>query len=427
MRDLVRQIVDGYRSLKLEGQDQGYVLFSGQDPDSRESVSIKILPRLLGQDPAIAQRFQGLARAIRQLNHPNIVSVRKVGEEAGLPYLVTRALEKAQPLADRLDQPWAIDAAADVAMQVGAALEHAYNKGVVHGHLTPEDIVIEDNGRILVSNLGLDELFSLVGARVKETASPFLPPERSAGQAPESSADVYSLAAILYALLAHRPPQVIAGQVQPPSRFNPDVPEAMDRVVVRALAPNPDDRYPDINSFAAALGSVSLVPAQPEPVSTTPGGRCPRCGATGQTGRFCRKCGTALQPRTEKESASPERVPSKKSVPPEKSVLDEPIQITRIDVGSIEVGVGIEAEHTVIAQPMSVATGDVGAEFPDLLPMPDLDLQALWPDQGEQPGLTMPEPPEMPIIDWAEVAPPMPPVPTIEDMAIEQENDRETD
>ncbi|MEJ2207866.1 MAG: protein kinase [Anaerolineae bacterium] len=419
MRDLVRQIVEGYRSLKLEGQDEGYVLFSGQDPDNRESVLIKILPRLLGQDPAIAQRFQGLARAIRQLNHPNIVSVRKVGEEAGLPYLVTRALEKAQPLATRLDQPWAVDAAADVAMQVGAALEHAYDKGVVHGHLTPEDIVIEDNGRALVSNLGLDELFNLVGARVKETASPFLPPERSAGQAPEPSADVYSLAAILYALLAHRPPQVIAGQVQPPSRFNPDVPEAMDQVVVRALAPNPDDRYPDIHSFAAALGSVSLEPTERKPVPTTPGERCPRCGATGQTGRFCRKCGTALTQRKEPESSE--------RVPPEKSVLDEPIQITRIDVGSIEVGTGIEAEHTVIAQPMSVATGDVAAEFPDLLPMPDLDLEALWPDQGEQPVLTMPQPPEMPTIDWAEVAPPMPPVPTIEDIAIERESHREND
>ena len=421
MRDLVRQIVDGYRSLKLEGQDQGYVLFSGQEPDSRESVAIKILPRLLGQDPAIAQRFEALARAIRQLNHPNIVPVRKVGEQAGLPYLVTRALEKAQPLADRLDQPWAIDAAADVVMQVGAALEHAYNKGVVHGHLTPEDIVIENNGRILVSNLGLDELFNLVGARVKETASPFLPPERSTGQAPEPPADVYSLAAILYALLAHRPPQVIAGQVQPPSRFNPEVPEAMDQVVVRALAPNPADRYPDIKTFAAALGSVSLVPAKPKPLPTTPGGRCPRCGATGQTGRFCRKCGTALRPRKEKKPASPERVP------PEKSVLDEPIQITRIDVGSIEVGKGIEVEQTVIAQPISVATSEVGAQFPDLLPMPELDLQDLWPDQDKQPVLTMPKPPEMPSIDWAEVAPPMPPVPSIEDIAIDREHDGEND
>ncbi|MBN1135968.1 MAG: hypothetical protein JXM73_05255, partial [Anaerolineae bacterium] len=67
MRDLIRQILQEYKSLKLEGQQEGYVQFSGQDPDSRQPVSIKILPRLLGQDPGIAKRFDDLARAIRQL------------------------------------------------------------------------------------------------------------------------------------------------------------------------------------------------------------------------------------------------------------------------------------------------------------------------------------------------------------------------
>ena len=102
MRDLVRKIVDGYDSPKLEGQDKGYVVFQGQEKGTRQTVSIKILPRLLGQDPQIEQRFRGLSQAICQLNHHNIASIRKVGEEAGLPYLITRSLEKAQPLAARL-------------------------------------------------------------------------------------------------------------------------------------------------------------------------------------------------------------------------------------------------------------------------------------------------------------------------------------
>ena len=89
MRDLIRQIVDGYKGLKLEGQDEGYVVFTGKEADTRQAVAIKILPRLLGQDPQIGRQFDRLARTIRQLNHPNIASIRKVGEESGLPYIVT--------------------------------------------------------------------------------------------------------------------------------------------------------------------------------------------------------------------------------------------------------------------------------------------------------------------------------------------------
>jgi serine/threonine protein kinase len=425
MRDLMRQIVEGYGALKLEDQDRGYVVFHAQDPDSRESLSIKILPRLLGQDPQIAERFQALARGIRRLNHPNIVPVREVSDESGLPYLVTRALESVQPLADKMDQPWAVDAAADLVMQVGAALEHAYQKGVIHGHLTPEEIVVQRDGRVLVADLGLSELLSLVGAQLKEVASPFLAPEQVAGERPQAPADVYSLGAILYTLLAHRPPQVVAGQVLPPSRFDPDVPEAMDRIVVKALAPDPADRYPDVKSFAAALGSVSLAAGRETAPPDRAGRPCPRCGAENQTGKFCRNCGTPLEPRKAREPRAPHRPDRREMGPvsPQKSVLDEPIQITHIDVGSIEVGKGIEVQETVIARPTSVASGEVAVSFPEQLPMPELDLHDLWPGSDSEPALAMPEPPPMPTVDWGEIAPPMPEVPTIEDIPLNRESD----
>jgi serine/threonine protein kinase len=417
MRDLVRRIVSGYKSLRLESQDQGYVLFSGQDPGSNESLSIKILPRILGEDPQIARRFEGLARTIRQLNHPNIASISKVGEEAGLPYLVTRSLEKAHALTSKLDQPWAVDAAADLAMQVGQALEHAYRKGLTHGTLTPEKIVLLDDGRVQVTDFGLGELMSLVGAEMAEQASPYLPPERRPGQPVSARDDVYSLAAILYRLLTQRPPQVVKGQVLPPSRFNPDVSEGIDQAVVKALAPSPGDRYPDVKAFLAALGSATLLPAAKKTLAEPGGQRCPSCGARNQTGRFCRKCGRPLE----------QTPPASQPLPPEKVVLDEPIQVTHVEVGHVEMGHGIEVHETVIAEPMPVATGDLLAQFPEPLQMPELDLGELWPDMGEQPPLAMPEPPEMPSIDWAEAAPPMPTVPPIGEIPEYEPEDSEND
>lgn len=414
MRDLIRQVLQGYKSLNLEGQDEGYVLFSAQEPDTQQPVSIKILPRLLGEDPQIAARFDALSRAIRQLNHPNIASIRKVGAEAGLPYIVTRALEKGHSLAAKLDQPWAIDVAADTVMQVGQALEHAYNKGVVHGGLTPENVVVQDDGRILVTDLGLGELMDLVGGAATQAASEYLAPERRAGTAADARADVYSLASILYSMLTERKPQIVKGEVLPPSRFNPDVPEAMDNIVLKALSPEPADRYPDVKTFLAAFGATKLLPEGQKAPAGSPGVECPRCGTKNQRGRFCRKCGQRLE--------QPERVPIPQATRPG-SVLDEPIQITSVEVGHIEVGSGVQQVETVIAQPMMVAGSDLTVEFPSPLEMPRLDLDDLWPEMGDQPVLSMPELPEMPIIDWAELVPPMPEVPGIHDVAVTEEED----
>jgi hypothetical protein len=414
MRDLIRQVLKGYKSLKLEGQDEGYVLFSGQEPDTRQQVSIKILPRLLGEDPKIADRFTDLSRAIRQLNHPNIASIRKVGEESGLPYVITRALEKGHPLAADLDQPWAVDTAADVVAQVGQALEHAYKKGVVHGDLTPENIVVQEDGRIQVTDFGMSELIELVGGETKKATTPYMAPERVAGGGADGRADVYSLAAILYSMLAKRQPQVVKGEVMPPSRFNPDVSPAMDKAVVKALAPDPADRYPDVKTFLAALASTMLVPAADRAEAVAPDGRCPRCGAEKQRGRFCRKCGLRLvQPEPDAPSAT--------SL--EESVLDEPIQVTKVEVTDFAMGSGVEITETVIAQPMPVASAELVGEFPEPLEMPKMDIQALWPSQGAQPMIALPDPPVMPVIDWAEIAPPMPEVPGIEDIPADSEND----
>jgi serine/threonine protein kinase len=288
-------------------------------------------------------------------------------------------------------------------MQTGQALEHAYNKGVVHGSLTPDNIEVRDDGRVAVTDFGLSEMLDLVGAQVRQSGSPFLAPERQAGNRADPRADVYSLAAILFSLLTKRPPQVVKGEVLPPSRFNPDVPTEMDAVVVKALAPDPAARYPDVKAFLAAFGAVSLAPAAEKVGPSTPGERCSRCGAENQAGRFCRKCGAKL---TRQKPAAP---------PPPKSKLDEPIQITRIDVEQFAVGKGIEVQSTTIAQPMMVATGEMEADFPQPLPMPEVDTGELWPSSQGAPMIAMPEPPPMPAIDWAEVAPPMPEVPTIED------------
>jgi hypothetical protein len=365
-------------------------------------VWIRVLTQFLGEDPQIAARFRSLSGAVRQLSHPNIASIREVGEDEGVPYIVTRAIEKARPLAARLDQPWAVDAAADLVMQVGTALDHAYRQGVVHGNLSPESILVQEDGQVLVTDFGLAELQELVGSQVAQSATPFLAPERVAGGPADARADVYSLATILYGMLAKRAPEAVNGQILPPSHYNPDVSPEMDRVMLKALSENPADRYPDARSFLAAFGAVMLAPSI-KPQAKTPSVRCPECGAPNEAGRFCRKCGHRLQQPT----------PVGLTQAPE-SILDEPIQVTKVEVGRVRMGKGLEVRETAIAQPMQVATGDLADMVPEALPMPSIDMAGLCLEMDCQEILAMPELAPMPEIDWAEVAPPMPEVPTLE-------------
>jgi hypothetical protein len=188
----------------------------------------------------------------------------------------------------------------------------------------------------------------------------------------------------------------------------------MDKVVGKALASDPAARYPDVKTFLAALASTMLVPAGDRPQPTAPDGRCPRCGAENQRGRFCRKCGLRLAQPAPADPSAPSL---------EESVLDEPIQVTTVEVTGFTLGDGVKLTETDIAQPMTVASHELAGEFPEPLEMPKLDLQTMWPSQGDQPMIAMPDLPDMPIIDWAEIAPPMPEVPVIEDIAVDRDND----
>ncbi len=387
MRDLIRQIVQRYASAKLQGQDEGTVVFSAQDPDTKQQVTIKIPARLLGDDPQIAARFRGLAQTIRQLNHPNIASIRDVGEKAGLPYIVTRTIEKAQPLAAKLNQPWAVDAAADAVLQAGQALDHAYRKGLVHGSLSPQNVLVEDNGRVKVTDFGLGQIRDLIGAQVTQARSPFRAPERMAGKPADARSDVYSLGAILYFLLAQRAPQVVQGKIVPPSQFNPDVPATMDQVAAKALAPDPANRYPDVKSFLAALSAVSLVPVLEQAQTVTPEGSCPKCGARNQTGRFCRKCGTRLKQPEKLAEGAKEKTPAQQAAEAFEAAAPAP---------------GVGAAPTPVSQ---VAPGAFTSAFPEPLPMPQVDLQGVWQSLATQVKVSMPEPLPMPVIDWGSMVP----------------------
>jgi hypothetical protein len=411
-RTLIRQIVSGYENVRLREQEaDGSVVIEARESQSRLPVLIRIFPMLLGSDPEIADRFRRLAEAIRQLNHPTIVE-GQLAEESGLPYAVREALQKLHPLAQRLDQPWAVDAVANLAESVGQALEHAYQRGIVHGDLNPDNILLDEAGQVRVSELGLAQLGELMGSSVRDSMSPYLAPERVAGRPANPASDVYSLGVIVYALLARRLPERQAGELLPVSRFNRQVSPALDAVLARALAENPDDRYTSVGDFLHAMQGAA-VRTKPEPEAAQEGVRCPNCGGPNQTGRYCRSCGTQLRParRPKARQAPVTGRPASK--------LDEPIQQTRIRIGTgARVLQPIETTRVEFDSPVTVAGDEISADFPEPLPMPRLELEDLWPETKGQPPIVMPKFLPMPDVDWETLVPPLPEVPKLDGVEV---------
>jgi hypothetical protein len=184
----------------------------------------------------------------------------------------------------------------------------------------------------------------------------------------------------------------------------------LDAVLARALAENPEARYASVGDFLQALQSAAVRPGR-EPEAAQAGVRCPNCGTPNQTGHYCRSCGTQLGSarRPKARAAQDTKRPASK--------LDEPIQQTRIDIGSgARVLQPIQVTRTRFESPIAVADAEISEDFPEPLPMPRLELEDMWPETSGQPPIVMPKFLPMPDVSWDTLVPPLPEVPKPEDV-----------
>jgi serine/threonine-protein kinase len=207
------------------------------------TVAVKFLAPELAAQPDFERRLEREARALALLSHPGIVGVHDYGREEGLGYIVMEYVEGA-PLSSAIPLP--IDRAVVVARQVLEALAYAHGRGVVHRDVKPENILIGAAGAVKVTDFGIARLVSgdadpgitAVG-RVVGTPR-YLAPEALAGAAPDPRMDVYAVGIVLREMVAGPEPGVA-------------LPPALDRIVAKATAARPEDRYPGADEMAHAL------------------------------------------------------------------------------------------------------------------------------------------------------------------------------
>ena len=257
-------------------------VWRARDTRLDRSVAIKVLPAAFSADDNLKSRFEREAKAISQLNHPNICSLFDVGHEKGIDYLVMELIE-GQTMADRLLRgPLPIADVVRYGSQIAEALERAHRIGIVHRDLKPQNVMITNSGAKLLDfglaksatiSLGADEPTFKQITREGTIVGTFhyMSPEQLEGLAVDCRSDLFALGALLYEMLtASRAfngttqaaviAAIMHSEPPPPSTVSSSVPSSLDRLIRKCLEKTPDDRWQNAGDLATELRWIAEVP-----------------------------------------------------------------------------------------------------------------------------------------------------------------------
>jgi serine/threonine protein kinase len=256
-----------YQLLEQIGRGGTATVYKAYQPSLDRYVAVKVLPAYLALEPGFAARFEREARAVAKLDHPHILPVYDFGREGDLTYIVMKYVE-AGALKERLGEPLDLKTALEIIAQVGEALDYAHQEGVVHRDVKPSNVLMDRGSWALLTDFGLAKVaeasVGLTKTGVGVGTPAYMSPEQGQGIAVDGRSDVYSLGVMLYEMLTGRVPyeaetpmavaiKHITAPLPSPREVNPDIPEPVEQVVLKALAKDPADRYQSVGQMLEAL------------------------------------------------------------------------------------------------------------------------------------------------------------------------------
>ncbi len=239
-----------------------------RDDELQSDVAVKALADNWAQRLDIRDRFLQEARILRRADSDHVVRVYDVGEADGTPYFVMSYADRGT-VANLLEREHSIslDRTLDLISQAGAGLTVLHAQGSIHRDIKPANLLLRSDGsgqRVMVADLGVAKAIQHASGLTHVVGTPaYMAPEQATGGGVDERADVYALAAVTYQLLTGR--LAHAGTIaelarlelpQPPSELA-DLPEGVDEVVLRGLAPDREDRWPTVRAFVNALQALA--------------------------------------------------------------------------------------------------------------------------------------------------------------------------
>lgn len=275
-----RVLSDRYQVGELIGQGGMARVYRGTDLTLGREVAIKILDRDLARDAAFRNRFRLEAQSASRMAHPSIVRVFDAGEDTEtdstgthpVPYIVMELVEGEQLKEVIARGPVSLTDTIHYVDGILEALEYSHRAGVVHRDIKPGNVMVTKNGAVKVMDFGIARAVSDSSSTVAETTqiigtAAYFSPEQAKGEQVDARADLYSTGVVLYELLAGRQPfrgespvaiayQHVSETPLSPSEVSETAPRSLDPVVLRALAKDPFQRYPDAATFRASLDAA---------------------------------------------------------------------------------------------------------------------------------------------------------------------------
>ena len=283
-----------FRITRKLGQGGMATVWLAEDELLGRPVALKLLSETLTGSAEARRRFLHEARTARLLDHPGIAAVHDAGETDGAAWLAMEYVE-GETLSERIAQRlMPIEEAVRIVCAAAAALSHAHARGVVHRDVTPRNIMVTRDGCAKVLDFGL----ALVEGQSRVTTSNttmgtvyYLSPEVATGHTADPRSDLYGLGVVLYETLTgalpfagDRSEAVLYGIVNqppvPPRTHRPEIPETLERIVLRAIARRPEDRHGSAEELAAEL--QPFLPGVPAPHGA-PAGKTPLHPCAGET------------------------------------------------------------------------------------------------------------------------------------------------
>lgn len=263
------QMLGPYQIISQIGEGGMATVYKAYQPSMDRNVAIKVLPGQLAESAEFTQRFQQEARIIAKLEHPHILPVFDYGESGGITYLVMRYLD-AGTLRDKMEngRPLPLDEIDRLFTQLADALSYAHSYGIIHRDLKPSNALIDSQGNLFLTDFGIAKLLESASPRLTQTDAimgtpAYISPEQAQAAKVNQRSDIYSLGIILYEMVTGRVPFVaetplavilkhVSDPLPLPSTLKPDIPEAIEKVVLKALAKEPGDRFATVEEFLSA-------------------------------------------------------------------------------------------------------------------------------------------------------------------------------
>ncbi len=278
-------LVGRYRVMERIGGGGMGVVYKARDERLERTVALKFLPPSVGTDATAIRRFQLEARTVASLEHPNICTIHEIGETDDGQLFIAMPLYAGETLQQRIARgPLAVADAISITIQMLRGLTQVHGRGTTHRDIKPSNIFVTIDGVVKLLDFGIAKLtdVTITGAAGPLGTIAYMSPEQATAETVDYRTDLWSVAVVLYEMLAGRRPYAngfaaamqganagAAGSPSPIASMRSDVSPALDAILARALAIAPDARYqsaPDIEWELLSLGPAALVPKTMVPV-----------------------------------------------------------------------------------------------------------------------------------------------------------------